>query len=90
MTLKTDAEQEVREGFCSGCSAIGCNNEDICDGFKKEADSIINEWLSEYNSAASDCIDCESIKGCRFKNCKILTRRKKNESRRPHKTQLST
>ena len=72
MTLKDDAEQEARQGFCGGCSAIGCNNEDICDGFKEEIDSIVNEWLIEYDGATSDCIDCDSINSCSFKGCKKL------------------
>ena len=45
--IKEDAEQLARECYCDGCGAIGCCDEDICDGFKEEVKSIIQEWEKE-------------------------------------------
>ena len=70
MILRDDAEQEARDGICDACDAPGCNNEDICDGFKDEVAAILKEWIAEYDGATSDCVDCDSIRSCNFKHCK--------------------
>ncbi len=57
MTLREDAEQVAREGFCGDCKGFGCEqggDEDICDGFKEEVDSILREWEAEEESG--DCM----------------------------------
>lgn len=47
MTMQEEAEQIVEEGYCDGCSAIGCVDRSICDGFKAEVNRILNEWATE-------------------------------------------
>ncbi len=47
MTLREDAEDEARGGACDACSAIGCCDEDICEGFQDEVKSILKEWEKE-------------------------------------------
>jgi len=57
MTLREDAKQMAREGFCADCKGFSCElngDEDICDGFKEEVDSILREWKAEKESG--DCM----------------------------------
>lgn len=70
MTLKEDAEQEVRGGACDACSAVGCVDEDTCDGFQEEVKSTLQKWIAELEGATIDCVDCDQIRSCNFKHCK--------------------
>ena len=45
--IKEDVKQEVRDGLCGACSAIGCCDEDICDGFQEEVRNTLKEWKEE-------------------------------------------
>ena len=47
MNLQEQAEQIVGEGYCGGCSAISCNDQSICDGFKAEVEQVLREWATE-------------------------------------------
>ncbi len=47
LNLREDAEQEVRDGLCGACSAIGCNDEDICGAFQADVKSMLEEWAQE-------------------------------------------
>ena len=56
MTSEEQAKQIVRDGLCDGCGAIGCNSEDICDGFGKNVKTILKEWATE--DAGKEMLKC--------------------------------
>lgn len=52
-----DAITIAREGYCADCKGFGCEesgDEDICDGFQEEVQSILAEWNAEEESG--DCM----------------------------------
>ena len=46
-TLREEAEQLVDSDFCGGCDAIGCNSQDICDGYKEEVERVMKDMAED-------------------------------------------
>lgn len=44
LTEQEEAESIVEQGLCGACDAIGCNSQDVCDGFKAEVKKLLKEW----------------------------------------------
>ena len=49
LTLREEAEQIVKDGYCGDCkgSERGCEDGYDCDGFKNEVENILKEWAEE-------------------------------------------
>lgn len=47
MSARDEAIEIAEAGICSACSAIGCNSQDECDGFKKEVETILLEMACD-------------------------------------------
>lgn len=48
-TLQEEAEELVRSEFCGACkgSEVGCDDYDICDGYKEELEQVIKDLERE-------------------------------------------